>query len=175
LALEFEWNPQKAASNRAKHGVSFEEAATVFRDALGRIVADPRHSADEERLVLLGASKDGHLLAVMFVDRGERVRGSSSVRGGPRAMSEKIMKRPRVKSGLKGPPGADEILPEYDFSKASPNKHASRYATGSSVVVLEPDVAAAFPTSVEANDALRALAAIIKKHRPERRRSRRNS
>jgi hypothetical protein len=60
---------------------------------------------------------------------------------------------------------ADEILREYDFSRASRNKYESLYAPGSVVVVLDPDVAAAFPTSVEANEALRALAGIIKKHR----------
>ena len=63
---------------------------------------------------------------------------------------------------------ADEILPEYDFSRARRNKYASRLASGSIVVVLEPDVAAAFPSSAEANEALRALAGIIKKHRPRR-------
>lgn len=63
---------------------------------------------------------------------------------------------------------ADEILPEYDFSRASPNKYASRYAAGSAVVVLEPDVAAAFPNAGEANEALRALAGIIQKHRSRR-------
>ena len=67
---------------------------------------------------------------------------------------------------------ADEILPEYDFRGAQLNKYASRYAVGSSMVVLEPDVAAAFPTAGEANDALRALAAIIQKHRPQRRQRR---
>ena len=59
----------------------------------------------------------------------------------------------------------DEILPEYDFSRARPNKYAQRYRAGSLVVVLEPDVAAAFPSAAEANDALRALARIIQKHR----------
>jgi len=74
LALEFEWDPRKDAANLAKHGVSFEEAATVFGDPLGRIVIDPRHSADEERLVLLGLSSSQRLLAVMFTDRGETIR-----------------------------------------------------------------------------------------------------
>lgn len=46
--------PAKAAVNLAKHKVSFEEATTVFGDPLGRIVADPRHSSEEERFVLLG-------------------------------------------------------------------------------------------------------------------------
>lgn len=53
---------------------------------------------------------------------------------------------------------ADEILPEYDFSNARPNPYASRYRAGSSVVVLDPDVAAAFPSGREVNKALRALA-----------------
>lgn len=62
----------------------------------------------------------------------------------------------------------DEILPEYDFSNSLPNKYASRYAAGSTVVVLDPDVAAAFPGSAEANEALRALAGIIQKHKSRR-------
>jgi hypothetical protein len=69
---------------------------------------------------------------------------------------------------------ADEILPEYDFVGAAPNKYASRYAAGSTVVVLEPDVAAAFPSARDANEALRALAGIIQKHRPRRPQSRRS-
>ena len=70
---------------------------------------------------------------------------------------------------------ADEILPEYDFTHSQPNKYASRYAAGSIVVVLEPDVAAAFPTAGQANEALRALAGIIRKHRPRRTASGRNN
>jgi len=57
LALEFEWDPQKAAANLAKHKVSFEDAATVFGDPLGGIVADPRHSSGEQRFVLIGLSQ----------------------------------------------------------------------------------------------------------------------
>jgi len=83
------------------------------------------------------------------------------------------MKRPPSKREVKKRIAGDEILPEYDFSKAMPNNYASRYAAGSSVVVLEPDVAAAFPTSGEANEALRALAAIIQKHRTGEPRTRR--
>jgi uncharacterized DUF497 family protein len=72
--LEFGWDPQKAAANLAKHKVSFEEAATVFGDPLGRTVADPRHSSEEERFVLLGLSRDRRLLAVMYVERGDAIR-----------------------------------------------------------------------------------------------------
>jgi uncharacterized DUF497 family protein len=74
LALEFEWNPRKALSNLEKHGVSFEEAATIFGDPLGCIMSDPRHSVEEERFVLLGLSGDKRLLAVMFADRQGAVR-----------------------------------------------------------------------------------------------------
>ncbi|HYW41872.1 MAG TPA: hypothetical protein VE959_03375 [Bryobacteraceae bacterium] len=85
------------------------------------------------------------------------------------------MKRPLSKGEAANRADIDEILPEYDFSRAAPNKYASRYAAGSAVVVLEPDVAAAFPTSREANEALRALAGIIQKHSSRRPASRRSS
>ena len=58
----------------------------------------------------------------------------------------------------------DEILPEYDFGDARPNKYAARFTAGSMVVVLEPDVAAVFPDAGQVNEALRALAGIIHKH-----------
>ena len=69
MALEFEWDPQKAAANLVKHRVSFEEAATVFGDPLGGIVADPRHSSGEERFALIGLSQVRRLLAVMYAER----------------------------------------------------------------------------------------------------------
>ena len=72
--MRFEWDPRKAARNLAKHGVSFEEAATVFGDPLGRIVDDPRHSNGERRSVLLGYSREQRLVAVMFTERGEAIR-----------------------------------------------------------------------------------------------------
>jgi uncharacterized DUF497 family protein len=72
--MRFEWDARKAASNRATHRVSFEEAVTVFGDPLGRITDDPRHSENEERFVLLGQSNRRRLLVVMFTERGEAVR-----------------------------------------------------------------------------------------------------
>jgi uncharacterized DUF497 family protein len=70
---KFEWYAPKAAANRAKHGVTFEEAATVFGDHLGRIVDDPRHSEDEERFVLMGESDRRRLLVVMFTERDDAI------------------------------------------------------------------------------------------------------
>jgi len=84
VELKFEWDPQKAASNLAKHEVPFEEAATVFGDPLGRITSDPRHSEDEERFVLLGFSEQQRLLAVMFAEREEAIRIISARRATPR-------------------------------------------------------------------------------------------
>lgn len=69
----------------------------------------------------------------------------------------------------------DEILPEYDFSQARPNKYASRYAKGAIVITLDPDVAAVFPGARQANEALRALAGLIKRHRPRRSTSRQSA
>ena len=69
----------------------------------------------------------------------------------------------------------DDILPEYDFSRARPNPYAARYAAGSNVVVLDPDVAAVFPTEASVNEALRALAGIIQQRRPPRKARRRTA
>jgi hypothetical protein len=85
------------------------------------------------------------------------------------------MKSEIGKSRKAGRVDVDEILPEYDFSRAGPNKFASRYAAGSMVVVLEPDVAAVFPSAEEANEALRALAGLIRKHRSRRTAPRRSA
>jgi len=72
MAFTFEWDPGKAAANRSKHRVSFDEAVTAFTDPLGRVIEDPRHSRGEERLVLVGVSRRGRLLAVMFTERAPR-------------------------------------------------------------------------------------------------------
>jgi uncharacterized DUF497 family protein len=74
MSLSFEWDPRKAAANLAKHGISFDEAQSVFADPLGRIAPDPRHSADELREVLIGMSGGGRLLAIMFTEREDAVR-----------------------------------------------------------------------------------------------------
>ena len=84
MALNFEWDPTKAARNLQKHGVSFQEAETVFGDPLGRITNDPRHSIDEDRFVLLGQSAKPRMLAVMFADRGETIRLISAREATPR-------------------------------------------------------------------------------------------
>jgi hypothetical protein len=64
MIYNFEWNPKKAASNQAKHNVSFEEAATVFRDPEAITIFDPDHSETEERWLTIGISKNRRLLVV---------------------------------------------------------------------------------------------------------------
>ncbi len=62
--LLFEWDDMKNASNLKKHGVSFDEAKTVFADQFARLIADPDHSNDEDRFILLGTSIHSKLLVV---------------------------------------------------------------------------------------------------------------
>ena len=64
MSLDFEWDPRKAAANLRKHGVSFEDAQSVFADERARLIDDPDHSADEDRVVLLGLSSSLRLLVV---------------------------------------------------------------------------------------------------------------
>jgi uncharacterized DUF497 family protein len=74
MPLNFEWDKAKARSNLRKHGVSFEEAATVFADELSLSVPDPDHSQVEERFVLLGTSYRGKMLVVVHTERGDSMR-----------------------------------------------------------------------------------------------------
>ena len=64
MSLRFEWDPRKAAVNLRKHGVSFEDAQSVFADERARLIDDPDHSADEERFLLLGLSSSLRVLVV---------------------------------------------------------------------------------------------------------------
>jgi uncharacterized DUF497 family protein len=72
--MEFEWDPEKAARNGAKHGVSFPEAATVFGDPLAITYDDPDHSDEEDRFITFGHSVEGRLIVVAHTDRGDHTR-----------------------------------------------------------------------------------------------------
>lgn len=74
MAYEFEWDPEKAADNVRKHGVSFDEAVTAFGDALSILLSDPDHSLGEERYLVMGMSTQNRLLVVAFVERPPRTR-----------------------------------------------------------------------------------------------------
>lgn len=67
--LRFEWDPKKARRNQAKHGVSFDEASTAFADEHALIIADPDHSEEEDRFILLGLSAQLRLVVVVHCFR----------------------------------------------------------------------------------------------------------
>ena len=67
--LEFEWDPAKAVLNDMKHGVSFEEAESVFVDDNAILIADPEHSQDEGRFILIGLGTSLRLLVVVYCYR----------------------------------------------------------------------------------------------------------
>ena len=93
----YEWDAAKAAANKRKHGVSFEEAQTVFLDPFAETFDDPDHSADERRFITIGASTRQRLLFVAHADRGvDRVRIISArlaTRGETHAYQERSAKR----------------------------------------------------------------------------------
>lgn len=70
----FEWNPEKAESNLKKHGVDFEEAATVFNDPFYIDFYDDEHAVDEHRFLMVGESDKGRLLIVSYAEKVDGVR-----------------------------------------------------------------------------------------------------
>jgi uncharacterized DUF497 family protein len=131
--LAFEWDGKKEMANRRKHYVGFAEASTVFGDPLSITIPDPNHAAGEERFVIIGKSSERKLLVVVHT------------------MKDATMKERRSKRA------APAMRAEYDFSGGVRGKYADRYRVGVNVILLEPEVAAAFPDSKSVNDALRAL------------------
>lgn len=74
MTQRFEWDETKAVANLRKHGVPFEEAASVFSDPLAYTFGDPDHSVGEQRLLTFAFSKSGRLLAVVHAERGRAIR-----------------------------------------------------------------------------------------------------
>jgi uncharacterized protein len=84
MPLSFEWDPAKAKTNLAKHGVSFEEAATVFGDVDSLTIADPAYSQLEDRWIIVGQSHQRKLLVVVHTERGDNIRIVSARRASRR-------------------------------------------------------------------------------------------
>ena len=72
--MKFEWDPKKADANLRKHGVSFDEAASVFLDPLAASGPDPNHSVGEHRFITFGQSSLGRLVAVHHAHRPGTIR-----------------------------------------------------------------------------------------------------
>lgn len=82
--MEFEWDEDKATTNLKKHNVAFDEAASVFGDPLAVTFADPDHSADEARFIILDSSNRNRVLIISHTDREDRVRIISARKATPR-------------------------------------------------------------------------------------------
>ncbi len=74
MPTRFEWDTEKADTNVRKHGISFDEAQTVFKDDLSITVPDPDHSDEEERWIIIGQSSQKRLLVVVHMERGKKIR-----------------------------------------------------------------------------------------------------
>ncbi|MDI6782082.1 MAG: BrnT family toxin [bacterium] len=74
MKLKFEWDEKKAEANLKKHGVSFDEATTVFIDPFSITIPDPDHSVDEQRYIDIGSSESGRVLVVVYTERGTKIR-----------------------------------------------------------------------------------------------------
>ena len=83
-----EWDDDKAASNKTKHDISFEEAKTVFANPLAVIFSDEKRSDDENREIIIGHSQKNRLLLVSFTERSNVVRVISARKATPRERKE---------------------------------------------------------------------------------------
>lgn len=72
--MRFAWDEKKAAGNLVKHGISFEEAVTVFGDPLSDTLPDPDHSLTEHRFIIIGSAESGKILVVAHTDDGKFAR-----------------------------------------------------------------------------------------------------
>ncbi len=153
----FEWDSRKAVSNLKKHGISFDEATTIFGDPLSLLMDDPKHSADEQRFLVIGLSVQHRLLVVAFAERPPYLPDL------PLGMKGNNMNKNKPQKAKVN--NRDTLQPEYDFSKAVRGVTAKRYAEGTNVVVIPPELRDVFPDSATVAEALRALAPVIRHQR----------
>jgi len=153
----YEWDQAKAAANERKHGVSFDEAKTVYLDPLAETFDDPDHSQDERRFITIGMSTQ-HACCSSLTPIPAATGSESSVRVLPR-----VVKPMPTKSAV--PSDGDDLRPEYDLSQLTGGvrgKYYERATAGTTLVLLERDVAEAFPDGQTVNEALRALITVAK-------------
>jgi hypothetical protein len=147
----FEWDDAKAASNLCKHGVSFDEAVTVFGDAGALTFATPTM-----RIAKTGAAPTGC--------RARAGCSSSSTRSGATMCASSVRERQRS-MGKKSTKPDDQDTPELtreQLGRGVRGKYLKKFAEGSNVVVLRPDLKKAFPTSQAVNDALASYLAFAR-------------
>ena len=148
----------EAAANLVKHGISFDEGSKVFADALAQVLPEPGRSPGEDRAIMMGQSDRRQLLVVVFTEREERIRII-----GARVATQRERRDMKNTRRKRAEPPPDDMPAEYklDWSKAKPNPYAARLRGRTVAVVLEPDVAEAFPSSESVNTLLRSVLAAI--------------
>jgi uncharacterized DUF497 family protein len=140
--VKFIWDPNKAEENLKSHGVDFREAATIFDDPLSTTFPDTDHSVGERRFLIIGMSAPGRILVVSNTETGDTIR----------IINDFMKKRNRV--------FVDDMRPEYDFASMKGGvrgKYARRARARTNIVLIEPDVADAFPTEKAVNEALKGV------------------
>jgi uncharacterized DUF497 family protein len=149
----FEWDAGKASANERKHGVTFEQAATVFTDPEALTFPDPDHSDEELREITIGQTSHGRPLFISHCERGGECESSArELRAGPSVSNMK--KAPNRKR-------TNDLRPEYDLGELGTGvrgKYYERASAAGNLVLIEPDLAAFFPDAKSVNRALRLLA-----------------
>ena len=147
----YEWDPTKATANLKRHKVSFDEATSVFTDPFALTFDDPDHSLEARRYTTIGTSSKQRIVFLAHVDRAKITCGSSAL-GRPQPQ------RPMPTKNLASR-GVDELRPEYDLAALKgrvQGKYYARATAGTTMVLLEPDVAEAFSDGASVNQALRS-------------------
>jgi hypothetical protein len=155
--MRFEWDPAKEEHNQRKHGVSFEEASTVFFDSLSVTGRDPDHSLAESVTSSLACLQPD--VCWRWRIQRETIASASSV-------PEKQLARKGNSMRKDEPENHDDLRPEYtraDFGELVRGKYVERLKQESNVIVLDPRVAQAFPNSEAVNEALLSLLELTEK------------
>lgn len=153
--MQFEWDKEKAKINLKKHGISFEEAETVWEDFFNIDLFDDEHSEGERRFLMVGESEQNRLLIVSYTEREIGVRIISA-----RELT------PKEKENMNTDTLNDELKPEYDLKSMRVRKVGEGRKLLNQIQ-LDVDVAKVFPDSNSVNEALRFLMRITKQHQTE--------
>jgi uncharacterized DUF497 family protein len=143
------WNDGKNEINFQKHGISFEEADSVFDDPLIIVIDDPEHSYEENRHVAIGATCERRLVVVSYTIRNDEP-WLISARTAEARERKKYMAADSINDG-------GDIRPYYDFSGGVRGKHFRGRDRTMVSYGIDAEIAAYFPTSEDVNKALRML------------------
>src|SRR2546422_5232382 len=150
-AVIYEWDARKAIANLRKHGVSFEDAATVFFDPLALTFQDPYHYNGEQREITIG--RPGIKSCLFHIPSAESA-CESLAHGRRPEESVSNMKKASAKRR------SDDLRPEYDLSRLKGGvrgKYFQRATAGTNLVLIDPELAGVFPDAESVNRALRLL------------------